>query len=201
MSKLFDFLHPIADKEEKEVIISKRFVKRDNDGNVILDEDGKAVLKPFRIRAVSQEENEAIAKSATRTHKDRSGQTVRDFDKVRYSRSWWLPQPWNPISDPLKCARRLALWTLWKFPARCCTPENIRNWLTPLRNCPASVKIWRRPQKTDQRGRSGSGDTGGVLLLCQPGLAPFKICGSSISGTGADCGIYPQRDQQSSKTQ
>ena len=87
MSKLFDFLHPIADKEEKEVIISKRFVKRDNDGNVILDEDGKAVLKPFRIRAVSQEENEAIAKSATRTHKDRSGQTVRDFDKVRYSRS------------------------------------------------------------------------------------------------------------------
>ena len=87
MSKLFDFLHPIADKEEKEVIISKRFVKRDNDGNVILDEDGKAVLKPFRIRAVSQEENEAIAKSATRTHKDRSEQTVRDFDKVRYSRS------------------------------------------------------------------------------------------------------------------
>lgn len=45
MSKLFDFLHPIADKEEKEVIISKRFVKRDNDGNVILDEDGKAVLQ------------------------------------------------------------------------------------------------------------------------------------------------------------
>ena len=87
MSKLYDFLHPVAEKEEKEVIISKRFVKRDDDGNVIKDENGKTILKPFRIRALSQEENEALAKSATRTYKDRNGQSVRDFDKIRYTRS------------------------------------------------------------------------------------------------------------------
>ena len=87
MSKLYDFLHPVADKEEKEVIISKRFVQRDDDGNVLFDDDGKEILKPFRIRAVSQEENEALAKSATRTYKDRNGQTVRDFDRIRYSRA------------------------------------------------------------------------------------------------------------------
>lgn len=87
MSKLYDFLHPVAEKEEKEVIISKRFVKRDDDGNVIKGENGKTILKPFRIRALSQEENEALAKSATRTYKDRNGQSVRDFDKIRYTRS------------------------------------------------------------------------------------------------------------------
>ena len=44
MSKLYDFLHPVADKEEKEVIISKRFVQRDDDGNVLFDDDGKEIL-------------------------------------------------------------------------------------------------------------------------------------------------------------
>lgn len=87
MSKLYDFLHPVAEREEKDVIISKRFVKRDDDGNVIKDENGKTILKPFRIRALSQEENEALAKSATRTYKDRNGQSVSDFDKIRYTRS------------------------------------------------------------------------------------------------------------------
>ena len=87
MSKLYDFLHPVAEREEKDVIISKRFVKRDDDGNVIKDENGKTILKPFRIRALSQEENEALAKSSTRTYKDRNGQSVSDFDKIRYTRS------------------------------------------------------------------------------------------------------------------
>ena len=50
MSKLSTFLHPVAVQEEKEVVVSRRFQ----------DEDGKPV--PFRIRALTQEENEEYAR-------------------------------------------------------------------------------------------------------------------------------------------
>ena len=54
MSALSAFLHPAVTREEKEVIISKRF----------LGEDGKPV--PFKIRALTQEKNAAIIRTATR---------------------------------------------------------------------------------------------------------------------------------------
>lgn len=54
MSALSAFLHPAVTREEKEVIISKRF----------LGEDGKPV--PFKIRALTQETNAAIIRTATR---------------------------------------------------------------------------------------------------------------------------------------
>ena len=57
MSALSAFLHPAVTREEKEVIISKRF----------LGEDGKPV--PFKIRSLTQEENAAIIKTATRQKK------------------------------------------------------------------------------------------------------------------------------------
>lgn len=57
MSALSAFLHPVVTREEKEVIISKRF----------LGEDGKPV--PFKIRSLTQEENAAIIKAATRQKK------------------------------------------------------------------------------------------------------------------------------------
>lgn len=57
MSALSAFLHPSVTREEKEVIISKRF----------LGEDGKPV--PFKIRSLTQEENAAIIKAATRQKK------------------------------------------------------------------------------------------------------------------------------------
>ena len=57
MSALSAFLHPTVTCEEKEVIISKRF----------LGEDGKPV--PFKIRSLTQEENAAIIKAATRQKK------------------------------------------------------------------------------------------------------------------------------------
>ena len=57
MSALSAFLHPAVTREEKEVIISKRF----------LGEDGKPV--PFKIRSLTQEENAAIIKAATRQKK------------------------------------------------------------------------------------------------------------------------------------
>lgn len=57
MSALSAFLNPAVTTEEKEVIISKRF----------LGEDGKPV--PFRIRSLTQEENAAIIKAATKQKK------------------------------------------------------------------------------------------------------------------------------------
>lgn len=57
MSALSAFLHPAVTREEKEVIISRRF----------LGEDGKPV--PFKIRSLTQEENAAIIKAATRQKK------------------------------------------------------------------------------------------------------------------------------------
>ena len=71
---LHAFLHPET-PEEQEIIISTRFK----------DESGEPV--PFRIRAITQEENEALMKAATRTVKDRTGNTVRNFDSQAYSRS------------------------------------------------------------------------------------------------------------------
>ena len=73
MSKLSAFLHPVTAGEEKAVVISKRFV----------GEDGQPV--PFKIRALTQEENDAITKRATRQIKVDGG--VREkLDSVEFSR-------------------------------------------------------------------------------------------------------------------
>lgn len=87
MNKLFDFLNPEAFQEEQEVIISKRFIKRDEKGNPILDEKGHTVPKAFKIRAISQEENDALVKAATTTYRDRTGAKATNFDKFKYSHS------------------------------------------------------------------------------------------------------------------
>lgn len=57
MSALSAFLHPAVTREEKEVVISRRF----------LGEDGKPT--PFKIRSLTQEENAAIIKASTRQKK------------------------------------------------------------------------------------------------------------------------------------
>ena len=48
MSRLSAFLHPVQTAVEKEVLISTRFQ----------DENGEPV--PFRIRAITQEQNDAL---------------------------------------------------------------------------------------------------------------------------------------------
>lgn len=73
MSKLSAFLHPVNITEETEIIVSNRFQ----------DEDGKPV--PFKIRALTQEENDRIIKEATRKIKV-NGQTAEQFDNVDFSR-------------------------------------------------------------------------------------------------------------------
>ena len=73
MSKLSAFLHPVVENKEKEVVISNRF----------LDEKGNPI--PFKIRAITQEENDAILKLSTRRAKE-NGQTVEKLDNVDFSR-------------------------------------------------------------------------------------------------------------------
>ena len=57
MSKLSAFLNPVAINEEKEIVISKRFV----------DEKGNPI--PFKIRAITQAENDQIIKASKRSVK------------------------------------------------------------------------------------------------------------------------------------
>ena len=57
MSKLSAFLNPVTSDEKKEVIISKRFV----------DEKGDPI--PFKIRAITQAENDQIIKASKRSVK------------------------------------------------------------------------------------------------------------------------------------
>ena len=73
MSKLSTFLHPVAVSEEKESVISKRF--QDEKGNPV----------PFKIRALTQEENDTITKQATRRAKV-NGQMVEQLDSTDFSR-------------------------------------------------------------------------------------------------------------------
>lgn len=73
MSRLSAFLNPVTSGEEKEIVISNRF----------LDENGTPV--PFKIRALSQEETDAITKKATRQMKI-NGQMTEKLDSVDFSR-------------------------------------------------------------------------------------------------------------------
>lgn len=73
MSKLSAFLHPSVTRLEKEVVISDRF----------RDEEGKPV--PFRIRSITQEENEALSKRCRKTRRV-NGQDQEHFDSAEFSR-------------------------------------------------------------------------------------------------------------------
>lgn len=86
MSKLSAFLHPVSVQEEKEVVISSRFVKRGEDGKPLLDKNGNTIPEPFKVRAITQEENEMLSKKATRKVKV-NGQYQDYFDNIAYSRS------------------------------------------------------------------------------------------------------------------
>lgn len=74
MSKLFAFLNPVPVHEEKEVFISDRFK----------DEEGKVV--PFKIRSVTQEENDAITRQSYRRVRGENGQMTKEFDLITFRR-------------------------------------------------------------------------------------------------------------------
>ncbi len=73
MSDLHAFLHPVQGDDTVEVVISKRF----------LGEDGKPV--PFRIRALTQEENDELTKKSMHLAKGgRRGE--KELDRIGYNR-------------------------------------------------------------------------------------------------------------------
>lgn len=73
MGNLSAFLHPAVPAAEKEVFVSDRF----------RDEKGKPV--PFKIKALTQEENDAISRQCRRT-KMVNGQPVENLNTSEYSR-------------------------------------------------------------------------------------------------------------------
>ncbi len=73
MSKLFAFLNPEPIKKEKDVFISDRF--RDEEGNLV----------PFRIRTITQEENDRLIRKSMKTRKE-NGQTVEYLDNVELTK-------------------------------------------------------------------------------------------------------------------
>ena len=73
MSTISAFLHPVTTVVEKEVVVSNRF----------LDEKGKPAT--FKIRALTQEENEAVTKAATRVEL-KNGQRMEYLDHEDFVR-------------------------------------------------------------------------------------------------------------------
>lgn len=74
MNRLSAFLHPVRETEEKDIIISDRFV----------DENGDPI--PFKIRALKQEENDAIVKRCRKTKKGMNGQIQEYLDSTEMAR-------------------------------------------------------------------------------------------------------------------
>ena len=74
MSKLSAFLNPVSVVEEKEVIISNRF----------LDEKGNQV--PFKIRSLTQEEMDGAIKKATKSVKNKR-QVTETVDNTALARN------------------------------------------------------------------------------------------------------------------
>lgn len=72
MSTLSAFLKPVKTTVEKEIVISDRFI----------GDDGKPV--PFKVRAISQEENDALVRAATKTRSE-GGQRMERLDSVEYA--------------------------------------------------------------------------------------------------------------------
>lgn len=103
MSKLSDFLHPVIANEEREVIVSTRFVQHGEDGKPLLDGNGNPIPAPFKIRALTQEENDALSKKAMKTVKDRTG-IRRELDTTQYTRLLVVTATVSPdFSDAKLC--------------------------------------------------------------------------------------------------
>lgn len=92
MSNLNAFLHPAQTTEVCEIIVSRRF----------LDADGRPV--PFKVRPLTQEENDALTRRCMRSAKV-NGQPVERLDSIAYSRQLVVAATVEPdFSDAEVCA-------------------------------------------------------------------------------------------------
>mgnify|MGYP000118847687 CR=1 FL=1 len=95
MSALYSFLHPIKTTVEKEVVISDRFVQMDDEGNPVLDEEGRTIPTPFKIRPMTQEEMDSLVKKSTKTVRVK-GQQEEHFDGLEFNRRLIVAATVNP---------------------------------------------------------------------------------------------------------
>jgi hypothetical protein len=73
MGKFEAFLNPTFSERTEDIIVSARF--KDADGNPAL----------FRIRSITQDENDALIKKSTRRVKE-NGQSVEQLDRRQYTK-------------------------------------------------------------------------------------------------------------------
>lgn len=131
---LYAFLHPIELKEESEVVISKRF--RDENGNVV----------PFKIKAISQEENDLITKKSRRAEKT-NGFVQEIFDPVEYNKRLIVAATVFRILQTLRFVKDTERWTHWKFPDVCSKRESILRCLAQSPNYRVLTTALRKKMK------------------------------------------------------
>lgn len=85
MNSLIAFLTPVEKPQQKEVIVSKRFVKRDAKGEPVVDDNGQYIPEPFIVRPISPNENNRLVQACTHPRKV-DGKVVNMLDSVEYSR-------------------------------------------------------------------------------------------------------------------
>ena len=120
MSKLSAFLNPVTTRRVEELVISDRFVKRDDKGKPILDENGNMIPETFKIQSLFQEESENIAKLSRKTKKV-NGKQQESMDATEFSRRMVLAATVEPdfsstelceslgVMDPLLVPGKLLL--------------------------------------------------------------------------------------------
>ena len=141
MSALSAFLHPAVPTEEKELVISKRF----------LGADGKPV--PFKIRALTQEENSSLLKASTR--KKKVGQQWQDeMDANEYSSRMIVAATVFPDFHSAELCENYNTKDPVQVPGKMLLVSS-SNSSPPSTNCPAWMKARTKKQKTDRRGPLG----------------------------------------------
>lgn len=104
MNDLYAFLNPIL-LEEEEVIVSDRFIKRDKEGKPIVDENGNYILQPFKIRALTQEENASLDKKSRKVKKI-NGKSHEYLDSQEFSQRMIVASTVFPdFSDSKLCEK------------------------------------------------------------------------------------------------
>ena len=157
MSNLSAFLKPAYLREEKEIVISKRFV----------DENGEPV--PFKIRSISQEENEQITKASRRQRKV-SGTVQEYLDTIEYGRRMVVTGTVFPDFRDKQLCEAYGTLDPMQVPSKMLQAGEFAALMTAYPSFPVLTPTHPRTrQKTDGGGRPR--DDGSLLLLRQSRLA------------------------------
>ncbi len=119
MSQLSAFLHPVSLGEEREVVISSRF--QDGEGNSV----------PFRIRPVTQWENDSITRLSRRTQKVNG--VLQDYlDTVEYNRRLVVAATIIPDFQNKELCKQYGTLDPLELPAKMLLSGEFRKLLTEI---------------------------------------------------------------------